>query len=104
MQLVQAKASAAALAARTPRTIAVLAYATPAGDYLRVVPLHVPMPEKGSAEYASIEADAARMQARMFSIPAGIEGERQLAHTRMPSPNDPCWCGSGKRYKKCHRV
>ncbi|MFN0062422.1 MAG: type I methionyl aminopeptidase [Myxococcaceae bacterium] len=20
-----------------------------------------------------------------------------------PSPNDPCWCGSGTKYKKCHR-
>ena len=20
-----------------------------------------------------------------------------------PGPNDPCWCGSGKKYKKCHR-
>ncbi|MBR3393081.1 MAG: SEC-C domain-containing protein, partial [Firmicutes bacterium] len=18
------------------------------------------------------------------------------------SPNDPCWCGSGRKYKKCH--
>jgi len=22
---------------------------------------------------------------------------------RGPGPNDPCWCGSGKKYKKCHR-
>ena len=21
-----------------------------------------------------------------------------------PKPNEPCWCGSGKKYKKCHRV
>ena len=19
-------------------------------------------------------------------------------------PNDPCWCGSGQKYKRCHRV
>jgi len=24
------------------------------------------------------------------------------AHTR-PGPNQPCWCGSGAKYKKCHR-
>ncbi|MFL5348958.1 MAG: type I methionyl aminopeptidase [Hyalangium sp.] len=21
----------------------------------------------------------------------------------LPGPNDPCWCGSGSKYKKCHR-
>jgi methionyl aminopeptidase len=21
---------------------------------------------------------------------------------KLPKPNDPCWCGSGKKYKKCH--
>ncbi|MGQ0507827.1 MAG: type I methionyl aminopeptidase [Myxococcaceae bacterium] len=22
---------------------------------------------------------------------------------RLPGPNEPCWCGSGTKYKKCHR-
>ena len=26
-----------------------------------------------------------------------------LTQPRPPGPNDPCWCGSGKKYKKCHR-
>lgn len=21
---------------------------------------------------------------------------------KIPDRNDPCWCGSGKKYKKCH--
>jgi uncharacterized protein YecA (UPF0149 family) len=21
---------------------------------------------------------------------------------KVPGRNDPCWCGSGKKYKKCH--
>ena len=21
----------------------------------------------------------------------------------LPGPNEPCWCGSGSKYKKCHR-
>ena len=21
-----------------------------------------------------------------------------------PGRNDPCWCGSGKKYKKCHQA
>ena len=23
--------------------------------------------------------------------------------TKVPGPNEPCWCGSGTKYKKCHR-
>ena len=23
---------------------------------------------------------------------------------KKPGPNDPCWCGSGKKYKKCHKA
>jgi SEC-C motif-containing protein len=29
--------------------------------------------------------------------PPGAEGQAEK-----PSRNDPCWCGSGKKYKKCH--
>ena len=25
------------------------------------------------------------------------------AAAKMPGPNEPCWCGSGTKYKKCHR-
>jgi hypothetical protein len=104
MQVIQAKARAAAVAAESPRTIAVLAYTNSAGDYSRVVPLNVQVPAEGSPEYETLQADVSRMQARRVTIPAGIEGEREIAHTRMPGPNDPCWCGSGKKYKKCHRA
>ncbi len=50
------------------------------------------------------EAEAAQRQA------AGTdtrEGQRQQVHTpiikdKMPRPNDPCPCGSGKKFKNCH--
>jgi len=25
------------------------------------------------------------------------------APTRLPQANDPCWCGSGRKYKRCHK-
>ncbi|WP_257451371.1 type I methionyl aminopeptidase [Archangium lipolyticum] len=27
----------------------------------------------------------------------------RVAPAVLPKPNDPCWCGSGTKYKKCHR-
>ena len=36
--------------------------------------------------------------------PKQLEKYRQIKteQPRKPGRNDPCWCGSGKKYKKCH--
>jgi preprotein translocase subunit SecA len=31
----------------------------------------------------------------------GEQGQLNKAHGKI-GRNDPCWCGSGKKYKKCH--
>jgi uncharacterized protein YecA (UPF0149 family) len=28
--------------------------------------------------------------------------EQRHTDANEPGRNDPCWCGSGKKYKKCH--
>ncbi len=36
---------------------------------------------------------------------ASVREQREVETIRAvkrPGPNDPCWCGSGKKYKKCH--
>jgi uncharacterized protein YecA (UPF0149 family) len=33
---------------------------------------------------------------RLFGIPAAT------APGRVPARNEPCWCGSGDKYKRCH--
>jgi uncharacterized protein YecA (UPF0149 family) len=33
---------------------------------------------------------------------AGLERGPSAPPTKKPGRNDPCWCGSGKKYKKCH--
>jgi preprotein translocase subunit SecA len=30
------------------------------------------------------------------------EDEGEIASRPKVGRNDPCWCGSGKKYKKCH--
>ncbi|MGN6168929.1 MAG: preprotein translocase subunit SecA [Solirubrobacteraceae bacterium] len=34
-------------------------------------------------------------------LPAPVE-QRRVDHEHQVGRNDPCWCGSGKKYKKCH--
>jgi uncharacterized protein YecA (UPF0149 family) len=36
---------------------------------------------------------------RVMSAFAGKDSEAPAAK---PGRNDPCWCGSGAKYKKCH--
>ena len=31
-----------------------------------------------------------------------FQGPEEKAPTVKPERNEPCWCGSGKKYKKCH--
>ena len=35
------------------------------------------------------------------SLLGAEEDTAPLPHER-PGRNDPCWCGSGRKYKKCH--
>jgi preprotein translocase subunit SecA len=57
-------------------------------------PSALAMAAAGSPEAAALEAEAA-------AAPAHIE-QRRVDETETIGRNDPCWCGSGKKYKKCH--
>lgn len=81
-----------------------LAYGTPNGVYFRAVPVPVSVPAKGIPEYSELQGDVARVDARKCAILSeAVERERELTGIRMSGPNDPCWCGNGKKYKNCHR-
>jgi hypothetical protein len=35
-------------------------------------------------------------------IKHAVRGRDGRTPAERPGRNDPCWCGSGKKYKKCH--
>ena len=43
----------------------------------------------------------AEMAAEEVSLPAPVE-TRRVDERDQIGRNDPCWCGSGKKFKKCH--
>jgi hypothetical protein len=105
MNMLHAKARAGAIMAGHSRTLTVLAYVTPTGTYSRVVAVPIDVPAKGSREYDKLQGEASRMDARKYSIASeALEREREIAGAPMPGADDPCWCGSGKKYKNCHRA
>jgi preprotein translocase subunit SecA len=46
-------------------------------------------------------SEAGQMAAEVVEAPAPVE-TRRLDETEKIGRNDPCWCGSGKKFKKCH--
>jgi preprotein translocase subunit SecA len=34
--------------------------------------------------------------------PLPVVEQRRVDETQQVGRNDPCWCGSGKKFKKCH--
>ncbi|HEY89151.1 MAG TPA: hypothetical protein G4N98_05385 [Thermoflexia bacterium] len=41
------------------------------------------------------------LRASAGDVPS-IEKSRPHTSKKLPGRNDPCWCGSGKKYKNCH--
>ena len=99
-QTYNAKASAAALAANTNEMVAILVLADVRGGYIAASHFTVEVPAQRTAENAAIFEDAERMRARQVPISAST-GEKR-APTRLPGRNEPCWCGSRLKFKKCH--
>ena len=54
----------------------------------------------GAAMPAAV-SDAGEMASDFVEAPAPVE-TRRLDETEKIGRNDPCWCGSGKKFKKCH--
>jgi hypothetical protein len=53
------------------------------------------------AIYRAKDAEAGQMAAEAVEAPIAVE-TRRLDENEKIGRNDPCWCGSGKKFKKCH--
>jgi hypothetical protein len=95
------KAAAAKLATRATRMIAVAVVASPADGYIRAQLVEVALPNQRTAENAHLYEDAERMRTRVSRVEASEDNKRSAAPPRL-GRNEPCWCGSGIKFKKCH--
>ena len=62
-----------------------------------------------SAEYAQLPAGNLERIVITGTSGGGDQAEKAevkkpVIKQKKPGPNDPCWCGSGKKYKKCHMM
>jgi preprotein translocase subunit SecA len=54
-----------------------------------------------AAAGAAMEAGGAVENGGGYEEPVHVE-QRRVGEEQQIGRNDPCWCGSGKKYKKCH--
>lgn len=96
MPRVRDKAAAAALAMGSDEMVAVVAWVSAVGQYSRADYVEIAIPNAKTEHNDHIYEDAARMG----------RPERLIDLTqppaRRPGRNDPCWCGSAIKFKKCH--
>lgn len=65
---------------------------------LSIAPLRARALRRWFAEYESEEDDPAQLRAQ-YAADLGRDPSRTISWP--PGRNEPCWCGSGRTYKKC---
>ncbi len=60
-----------------------------------------PRPRNLQAQHPDAAA-ASRMQAQAAAQGTAEQSPTPIRVQKTPGRNDPCWCGSGKKYKQCH--
>ena len=99
---IRLKANAATLAAGSNESVVILVSATARGNFSRAERIKNSVPAIDTPEYADIRSEASRMKTRQVSFAPDAEAKEQKPQRRLPGRNEPCWCGSGKKFKKCH--
>lgn len=97
------KASAAGLAVKASIVIGIVAEVSAHGTYHRAQSFAVHVPTERTEENAHIYEDAARMAQPTRSV--NLNQAKNVIppmKSKKPGRNDPCLCGSGIKYKRCH--
>lgn len=97
------KASSAVLAVKATNVICVVIEVSADGTYHRAQSFAVHIPTAPTEENAYIYQDAERMTQPKRTVNLNQpKNVTPLKRTIEPGRNDPCPCGSGAKYKKCH--
>lgn len=96
------KASAVALCTGSPNVVGIFIEVCNGCTYGKTQYFKVDTPSNQSTENKHIFEDANRMKLRTKNVSSAREAEMpQPSHSKKIGRNEPCPCGSGKKYKKC---
>ena len=58
----------------------------------------------GAEAAPPVSRDVSRKRGNMEPVAGGGLQQKPVTRTVKPGRKDPCWCGSGKKYKNCHLI
>jgi hypothetical protein len=93
-------AEAAAVATERQETYVIRASANTSGQLIAAYGLRVPVPHPTRSDYPAIARESRNLMVRMTN--ARPMDPRRTSGLAKLGRNDPCWCGSGSKYKRCH--
>lgn len=99
---VNEKASAASLAVEASNVVGVVAAVSADGTYHQAQSFSVRVPTERTEENSLIYEDAARMAHPTRAVNLKQPEYASLGKFKKPGRNDPCPCGSGAKFKRCH--
>jgi preprotein translocase subunit SecA len=86
-----------------PTQAAVAKAATPQPETTTPTPVaSKPVVETPVPSTASTQGKPANAKAKPQSVQPAVNTPVRATTQKVPGRNEPCWCGSGKKYKQCH--
>ncbi|MBS9404803.1 SEC-C domain-containing protein [Halomonas sp. TRM85114] len=102
-QRINDKASASALCAKSSDAVGVLIHVGPGKLYNKAQHFKIYVPSERTKKNAHIFDDARGMNQKIRKVnPSRGVDALMPRRTKKISRNEPCYCGSGMKYKKCH--
>lgn len=95
------KAAAAQLAGLSTEQIVLVAHASSREGYVRVE-RDTSVNGASEIDQSLVFSEAEQLRARMKPLPKLRTEVHRHAADKLPGRNERCWCGSGRKFKKCH--
>lgn len=95
------QAEVVALATDSEMVHALCVSASPAGAFTTAFALTVARPGDDRSDLAELARDASTLTIREQSL-VDAASDEQIPGEQTTRRNDPCWCGSGRKLKRCH--
>jgi len=96
------QAEIAALATKSSEMQVLRVSVTAGGEFTDARGVSVQAPPTTRSDYGELAGKAQALWQRMRSGRSAATPDAPTKARKKPRPNEPCWCGSGRKYKKCH--
>jgi hypothetical protein len=100
-EILRQKAEIAILTTQSTEALALHLSVDSTGEFKSAGGILISRPQPFRRDYATLVTEARTMSEKLLPLRAKSDGQKG-ATKKKPRPNEPCWCGSRRKFKKCH--